>query len=137
MLMGHRLVILHEGRSLQVDTPRTIYERPAHRFSASFVGNPPINFLPCRIEAEGDSVRVQPLAADHALGWNTSAEYLPAAWDGRSCQLELAIRRDQVKVALDMRRVSWFDRATGAALPARYQQAGSAHPQGNSPQEQT
>jgi ABC-type sugar transport system ATPase subunit len=196
MLMGHRLVILHEGRALQVDTPRTIYESPAHRFVASFVGNPPINFLPCIIEAEGASIRVQPVAADRALGWNTSALYLPAAWDGRSSQLELAVRpealalfdsasralpqpacailsacvsrleytgpdllaalcvgphrlvarasasrqiyvRDQVKITLDMRRVSWFDRATGAALPARYQQAGSAHPQGNSPQDQT
>ena len=36
---------MSEGRLQQVGTPNEIYDRPANRFVAQFVGNPPINML--------------------------------------------------------------------------------------------
>ena len=41
--MSDRIAILREGRLLQVDTPKNLYERPATRFVASFLGRS--NFL--------------------------------------------------------------------------------------------
>jgi hypothetical protein len=51
-----------------------------------------------------------------------------------SCALHV---RDQVKIAINMRRVSWFDRATGAALASRNQQAASASQKRDTAQNQT
>ena len=65
--MGDRVVVLDRGRLLQCGTPRAIYDHPVDRFVATFVGNPPMNILPCQIERDGDAVNVIPLAADVAL----------------------------------------------------------------------
>jgi multiple sugar transport system ATP-binding protein len=47
--IGQRLAVVHEGRIMQVDTPGGIYERPAHRFVASFVGSPGMNLVACEV----------------------------------------------------------------------------------------
>jgi ABC-type sugar transport system ATPase subunit len=47
--LGQRLAVVLEGRIVQVDTPEGIYERPAHRSVASFVGSPGMNLLPCEV----------------------------------------------------------------------------------------
>ncbi len=70
LLMGDRLAVLDQGRIQQTGTPREIYEKPANRFVAAFVGNPPINVLPCQVEPEGESACIHPIAADAALSWN-------------------------------------------------------------------
>ena len=43
LTMSDRIAVMHEGRLLQVDTPENIYERPATRFVADFIGR--TNFL--------------------------------------------------------------------------------------------
>lgn len=48
LALGHRVAVLHDGRIQQVGTPREIYERPANRFVAGFIGKPAMNFLPAR-----------------------------------------------------------------------------------------
>lgn len=45
MTMGDRIVVLNDGVIQQIATPKEIYERPANKFVASFIGNPQINFL--------------------------------------------------------------------------------------------
>ena len=47
--IGQRLAVVHEGRIMQVDTPGGIYERPMHRFVASFVGSPGMNLVACEV----------------------------------------------------------------------------------------
>jgi multiple sugar transport system ATP-binding protein len=49
MAVGDRLAVLHDGRVLQVDRPRRVYERPADVFVAEFVGGPGIGLLPARL----------------------------------------------------------------------------------------
>ncbi len=48
--MGHRIGVLRDGALEQVGTPQEIYERPAALFVATFVGTPPMNVLPARVE---------------------------------------------------------------------------------------
>ena len=44
MSMADRVAVLDAGRLQQVGTPQEIYDEPANRFVAGFVGSPPMNF---------------------------------------------------------------------------------------------
>lgn len=46
MTMGDRIVVMNKALIQQVADPLTIYEHPANRFVASFIGSPPMNFIP-------------------------------------------------------------------------------------------
>lgn len=45
MTLADRLVVMNDGRVEQVGPPLALYERPATRFVASFLGSPGMNFL--------------------------------------------------------------------------------------------
>ncbi len=46
MTLGDRIVVLHKGVIQQVDAPMALYQRPANRFVAGFIGSPAMNVLP-------------------------------------------------------------------------------------------
>jgi multiple sugar transport system ATP-binding protein len=50
MTLASRVAVMSKGRLQQFDTPLNIYNRPANRFVAEFVGNPGMNFLEGRVE---------------------------------------------------------------------------------------
>src|SRR6266511_2210602 len=45
MTMSDRIAVMRDGVVQQCATPEEIYERPANRFVASFMGSPPMNFV--------------------------------------------------------------------------------------------
>ena len=49
LTLGDRIVVMRDGRGLQVDTPSVIYQRPADTFVATFIGSPPMNLLRGRL----------------------------------------------------------------------------------------
>jgi iron(III) transport system ATP-binding protein len=49
--MADRVAVMHEGRIVQVDAPRRLYDRPATRFVADFVGE--ANFLEAQVDPTG------------------------------------------------------------------------------------
>ncbi len=49
MTMGDRICVLKEGRIMQCDTPLNLYNRPANRFVAGFIGSPAMNFLTVKV----------------------------------------------------------------------------------------
>jgi multiple sugar transport system ATP-binding protein len=51
MTLGQRIVLMDQGVIQQVDTPMTVYRRPANRFVASFIGSPAMNFFHGTMEA--------------------------------------------------------------------------------------
>jgi multiple sugar transport system ATP-binding protein len=53
MTLADRLVIMDNGVVQQCGAPLEVYNRPANRFVAGFVGTPPMNFLEGRIEGNG------------------------------------------------------------------------------------
>src|SRR5919199_910242 len=55
MTMGDRICVLDAGRIMQVDTPLALYERPANRFVATFVGSPAMNILRGRLVKEDET----------------------------------------------------------------------------------
>jgi len=50
MTMGHRICIMNQGRVVQVGEPLEVYRHPADTFVARFLGNPPMNLLPGKLE---------------------------------------------------------------------------------------
>ena len=44
LTLATRIAVLHGGRIQQLGTPAEVYERPANRFVAGFIGAPPMNF---------------------------------------------------------------------------------------------
>lgn len=45
MTMGTKIVVLKDGVVQQYDTPANIYNRPANKFVAGFIGTPQMNFI--------------------------------------------------------------------------------------------
>jgi multiple sugar transport system ATP-binding protein len=45
MTLGDRIAVMNNGELLQVAPPLEIYDHPASRFVAGFIGTPPMNFL--------------------------------------------------------------------------------------------
>jgi multiple sugar transport system ATP-binding protein len=49
MTMGDRICVMKDGVIHQVDEPTTLYDNPANKFVAGFIGTPPMNFFNGRI----------------------------------------------------------------------------------------
>ncbi len=49
MTMATRIIVLHQGRIMQIGTPDEIYHRPANTFVARFIGSPPMNQVPASV----------------------------------------------------------------------------------------
>jgi len=58
MTLGDRLIVMDNGYAAQIGSPLEIYERPATRFVAGFIGSPAMNFLEVRLSPDGRSVEV-------------------------------------------------------------------------------
>src|SRR4051812_36134541 len=67
LTFAQKVVVMYDGKVLQVGTPQELFERPAHRFVGYFIGSPGMNFLPCRrrdgaggVEVAGTGVLLTP-----------------------------------------------------------------------------
>jgi multiple sugar transport system ATP-binding protein len=56
MTMGQRIVVMRDGEIQQVDSPLNLYDFPANKFVAGFIGSPSMNFVRARVEVQGESV---------------------------------------------------------------------------------
>ena len=52
MTLGDRVAVLKKGLLQQCATPRELYEHPVNLFVAGFIGSPPMNFLPAKINGD-------------------------------------------------------------------------------------
>jgi multiple sugar transport system ATP-binding protein len=51
MTLADRIVIMRDGHIVQIGTPLEVFERPRDTFVATFIGSPPMNLLPARVQA--------------------------------------------------------------------------------------
>jgi multiple sugar transport system ATP-binding protein len=54
MTMGDRIAVLSLGVLQQLATPQELYDEPANKFVAGFIGSPSMNFVDVTIEANGE-----------------------------------------------------------------------------------
>ena len=52
MTLADRIVLMRDGPDRAAGAPLDLFERPATRFVAGFLGSPQINFVPCRLVAQ-------------------------------------------------------------------------------------
>ncbi|MCC6312384.1 MAG: sn-glycerol-3-phosphate ABC transporter ATP-binding protein UgpC [Thermomicrobiales bacterium] len=53
MTMGDRIAVMSLGVLQQLDTPQNLYDVPANKFVAGFIGSPSMNFVDVTLKAEG------------------------------------------------------------------------------------
>jgi len=93
MTLGDRLVVLHEGRPVQVASPLEVFSRPANTYVAGFIGTPAMNFLPARLAQGGHAASLE---AGPVISF---ADGPRAGEDGRL--LIIGIRPEDVRVLPD------------------------------------
>ena len=57
MTLGDKVAVMKDGIIQQFGTPKQIYNDPANLFVASFIGSPPMNFIPVRLQRQDDGLR--------------------------------------------------------------------------------
>ena len=62
MTMGERIAVMKDGVLQQCDEPETVYNRPANKFVAGFIGSPPMNFLSGTVFADKFDLGVMQLS---------------------------------------------------------------------------
>jgi len=50
MTLGDRIAVMNDGVFQQIGTPEVVYNKPVSKFVAGFIGSPPMNFLPGKLE---------------------------------------------------------------------------------------
>jgi len=91
MTMADRIVLLRDGKIEQAGAPLDLYERPATRYVAGFLGSPAMNFVPAQLQ-DGDALAVH-LADSSELA-------LPASRNrklvGRARSITLGVRPEHI-----------------------------------------
>ena len=90
MTMGQRIAVLRDGRLQQVAAPLDLYDRPANRFVAGFIGSPPMNFFDGRLDT-GPIRRF--------TGRSFALELGPSGNDATARDLVLGIRPEHLRPA--------------------------------------
>jgi multiple sugar transport system ATP-binding protein len=88
MTMADQIVVMHDGRVEQIGNPLDLYDHPANRFVAGFIGSPAMNFI---------SGTLQGSALDAGAG--ASLPVAVPANDGR--ELVYGIRPEHLELAAD------------------------------------
>ena len=98
MTMGDRIVVMEGGRIRQAGAPLEVYEHPADRFVAGFIGTPPMNFFEGRVERGAGGAP--------AFRFGAALLPLPDAWRDRLAAVAdgpatLGVRPEAVAPAAD------------------------------------
>jgi glycerol transport system ATP-binding protein len=104
LTFADRVVVMNDGRAVQIGTPEELFDRPEHTFVGYFIGSPGMNFLPATVTG----TRAQVAGYEVALG----AAYPGLATDGA---VQIGVRPDFVTLGaggakVQVRRVDDFGR---------------------------
>jgi len=56
MTLGDVIAVMKDGIIQQFGTPQDIYDNPSNQFIAGFMGSPSMNFIPCKLEQNGNEL---------------------------------------------------------------------------------
>ncbi|MCH5152248.1 MAG: sn-glycerol-3-phosphate ABC transporter ATP-binding protein UgpC [Clostridiales bacterium] len=82
MTMGTRIVVMKDGYVQQIDTPKNLYNYPANKFVAGFIGTPQMNFFEGTLLKKGDDVIVRfdncnvEITVPYSMLYKTEPKYL-------------------------------------------------------------
>jgi multiple sugar transport system ATP-binding protein len=93
MALSDKIVVMKDGNVMQVGAPLEIYRRPVNTFVAAFIGNPPMNLLPCRV----DDNHLRLLAGQETQSIKIDPAYLPRNLKPNT-QFTLGIRPEHIQI---------------------------------------
>lgn len=96
MAISDRIVVMNEGKAIQVGPPREVYRRPASRFVASFVGV--VNLWPGTLAGEPGEGGLRTVTTDLGEVKVTAANVPPECTDAGS-QVVLMARPEMLSIA--------------------------------------
>jgi multiple sugar transport system ATP-binding protein len=88
--LGDRVAVMRDGRVVQIGPPLEVYDRPADQFVGGFLGSPPMNFLPVRVDRSTSEARL--LVGEHGL---------PAPGSLPEGELILGVRAESIEVSAE------------------------------------
>ncbi len=83
------VIVMYDGRVVQVGTPEELFERPNHIFVGYFIGSPGMNVLPAWVEGRTATVAGHPISLPRTYEKPTGG------------RIELGVRPEFVKIAAD------------------------------------
>jgi multiple sugar transport system ATP-binding protein len=103
MTLGDRIVVMHEGRVRQVDTPANVYDRPHDTFVAGFLGSPPMNLLPATL-AQHDGRWEAAVSGAPAVRFPLSPALASAAAGSRVASVVVGVRPEHLTASNEPNR---------------------------------
>jgi len=97
MTLGDRVVVMRDGWVQQVADPMELYNEPANRFVAGFIGSPAMNFAQVRITGENGSI----YAVGEGIRIKVPAHMTNRAGNHAGKEVTLGIRPEDLRVAND------------------------------------
>jgi multiple sugar transport system ATP-binding protein len=77
MTLATRIVVMNQGRVMQIGTPREVYNRPSNLFVAGFIGSPAMNFLKVRVVEKDGRLQLKGNSFDLTVPEPASHRFLP------------------------------------------------------------
>ena len=68
LTFADKVVVMYDGRVVQIGTPEELFERPEHTFVGYFIGSPGMNIIPARVEGNRAHVDGSLIELDHRYG---------------------------------------------------------------------
>ena len=96
MTMGDRIVVMKGGHIQQIERPLHLYEHPANKFVAGFIGSPSMNFVPGLLTGSGD-LRFDADGGAFSLPVASTDDGALAAYRGR--RVDMGFRPEHLTVA--------------------------------------
>lgn len=76
--LADRVVVMDLGVIQQIGTPMELFDKPANLFVAGFIGEPPMNLIPCKLDLSGNRLKLVFLSDDQRK-FDYSIKNIPAA----------------------------------------------------------
>ncbi|MEP2988148.1 MAG: ABC transporter ATP-binding protein [Parasphingorhabdus sp.] len=68
LTFAEKVVVMHDGRVVQIGTPKELFETPAHSFVGYFIGSPGMNFIPVSVAGNKAVVNGETVTLDRDYG---------------------------------------------------------------------
>jgi glycerol transport system ATP-binding protein len=88
LTFADKVVVMYDGRVVQIGTPQELFERPGHTFVGYFIGSPGMNLFDAEID--GATAQIEGVQVDLGAG------YRPG-----SGKLQIGVRPEFIKLSTD------------------------------------
>lgn len=113
MTMGDRIVVMKDGRVQQIDTPLNLYDQPANKFVAGFIGSPSMNFIEGKV-ISSEKIKFQ--SKQGQVCFTIPEKYLKSLESYVNKSVWLGIRPEDIEIICDGKDESKIDHKVEAEV---------------------